>query len=108
MRTRKSSLRLGAMTVRHKGFSSRAFRSLAVLVALSTSLAVPNRCSAQTVNLPSDSSSGVYENGDALNLINSTIGGNVDFSANKSDVMNDGNLNNTSSVISGSTNYTQA
>ena len=85
-------LRLGAMAFRRKDFVLNFFRWLPLLFAVSVPLASPDHCSAQTtLNLAADSSSALYENGDTVNLGNSSgngshIIGNVDFTVTTNDV----------------------
>jgi hypothetical protein len=68
------------MAVRREHVALAVFRGLTLVVAVSMSLAICGRCSAQTLNLSPDTA--VFENGGPLTITGSTINGTVDVSVN--------------------------
>jgi hypothetical protein len=84
MRNRNNGSRLGAMGVGAIDSTSAALRWAIALVNVLLSLAIPARCSAQTtLNLASDNSYSVFENGAGqVNVSSSYVQGNLDMSGN--------------------------
>jgi hypothetical protein len=84
MRNSNNGSRPGAMVVGAIDATSAALRWAIALVAVLMSLAIPARCSAQTtLNLASDNSYSVFENGAGqVNVSSSYVQGNLDMSGN--------------------------
>jgi hypothetical protein len=70
------------MAVRREDLALAVFRGLTLVVAVSTSLAICGRCTAQTLNLSPDTSTAVFENGGLLTVTGSTINGDVEIGIN--------------------------
>jgi hypothetical protein len=100
MRKNKQGSRFGAMVGRPIDSALAAFRWVSAVVAVLMPLAIPARCFAQNLNLnlPPDSSYGIFENGGRLNVSLSAINGDVEISKNSPDA------NISWAIINGSTN----
>jgi hypothetical protein len=100
MRKNKQGSRLSAMVGRPIDSALAAFRWASAVVAVLIALATPARCFAQSLNLnlPADSSYGIFENGGQLNVSLSAINGDVEIGKNSP------NPNISWSIIDGSLN----
>jgi hypothetical protein len=96
MRNNNNGSGPGAMVVGPIDSSLAAFRWVTAFVAVLMSLAIPARCSAQTtLDLASDSSYSVFENGAGqVNVSSSNVQGNLDMSGtNKPNISSSNSIN---------------